>query len=114
FSNYMVRNDEIIKNSQDQLQAATIINTDFYNLTRAQIDKVKGQSQADFEISTYIEKLKKQVITLENISAENSENAKRLLERIKVVLKSSHGLDEREQKDKVINFWIAEQEENLE
>ncbi|MBL1411324.1 response regulator [Sphingobacterium faecale] len=110
----MVRNDEIIKNSQDQLQAATIINTDFYNLTRAQIDKVKGQSQADFEISTYIEKLKKQVITLENISAENSENAKRLIERIKVVLKSSHGLDEREQKDKVINFWIAEQEENLE
>ncbi|WP_158499928.1 response regulator [Sphingobacterium paucimobilis] len=109
----MVRNDEIIKNSQDQLQAATAINTDFYNLTRARIDKVKGRQGADLKISTQLETLKKQAAALENISTENGENAKHLIDRIKLVIADTYSPEMAASKDSEIGYWLEEQEKNL-
>ena len=114
FSNYMVRNDEILKNSQDQLQAAATINTDFYNLTRARIDLIKGKDGAEFEISNHTDALKKQIIALENISAENRENAKRLIDRIKKILSPSRTAEIDATRSNSIDYWIEEQETNLE
>ncbi|MDR2284734.1 MAG: response regulator [Sphingobacterium sp.] len=113
FSNYMVRNDEIIKNSQDQLQAATTINTDFYNLTRARIDKIKDRQDAESEVTTHKNALKKQVITLQTISSENKENAQHLIERIQFVLTNTVAPDAALSKDQAISHWIEEQEKNL-
>lgn len=61
-SNYVVRNDEIIKNSQDQLQVATDINTDFYNLTRARTDQITGKQGAEPEATIHNNEHKNQVI----------------------------------------------------
>lgn len=114
FSNYMIRNDEVIKSSQNQLQSATTINTEFYKLTRGRIDFIKGIAGADIEISTHTDVLKRQIIDLKSITSENSENAKYLIDRIETVLNASSSLIEGMSEDEAINYWIGEQEKNLE
>lgn len=110
----MTRNDEIIKNSQEQLQLATTVNNEFYNLTRARIDFIKGLNGAETEIAKNTQELEEQVANVRKVSFQNSENAKHLIDRIEAVLNTSSSLDKGLPKDEAINYWLTEQEKNLE
>ncbi|WP_164112840.1 MULTISPECIES: response regulator [Sphingobacterium] len=114
FSNFMFRNDEIITNSQEQLQLATSVNKEFYNLTRARIDFIKGINGAEVEISKNIDNLEEQVANVKMLSSQNNENAKHLIDRIETVLNTLSSPDKGLTKDETINYWLKEEKKNLE
>ncbi|WP_176141102.1 response regulator [Sphingobacterium nematocida] len=110
----MVRNDEIIKNSQEQLQLATTVNKSLYDLTRAHIDLVKGLNSAEIEIANNTDELEEHVTAIRKVSSQNSENAKHLIDRVETVLDISSLRDKGGSKDETINYWLKEQKKNLE
>lgn len=112
FSKYMVRNDEIIINSQEQIQSASAINIHLYNLTQALISSSSDRKADDSMVMSKVEEVKNQIKPLQKAASENSVNAKNLVGRINTVINQTE--QNQRTHNKTVEFWVKEQEKNLE